>query len=165
MYSAETLAAIKKALGKKRGTKVIPPSERITAGPPKGEHLTERERLELAADPQLPGTLPERIVRKWLAQSGLQYYEQQIAEGGHLRIGGAVIDFIVYIGAPPGVACRIQGSYWHLLPDRVAKDFVQANRLRAKGYRIFDAWEGDVYDAVLNGYLNSYLTNGLYGAT
>ena len=159
---AHTLAAIKKALKKRSG--MIPASERITAGPPKGAHLTDRERCELAADPQLPGTLPERIVRRWLMKSGLPYYEQQIAEGGHLRIGGAVVDFIVQIGRPPGIAVRVQGSYWHKLPERVAKEFVQYNRLQAKGYRVADLWEGDVYLAVLGGYLNTYLSNTIYGA-
>lgn len=165
MYSQETLAAIKKALGPKRKRSLIAADERMVV---KGDKNlvplpgSERERLEQKAA-QGTGTLPERIIQRWLETSGIPFFAQQIEFGGHMRVGGGVVDFVVSIGAPPGIVIRVQGSYWHTLPDRVTKDYVQRERLIAKGYRIFDAWEHDIYDAVLGGYLGSYMMENLYG--
>ena len=165
MYSSETLTAIKNALSGHRSKGLIPPSYRKRI--PVDRELipfpvTERERLELAAA-QGVGTLPERIIRKWFEKAGLPVFEQQIVYGGHLRIGGGVVDFIVNIGTPPGIAIRVQGDYWHKMPDRVAKDWVQYERLVAKGYRVVDLWEGDIYEAVLGGFLDSYMKENLFG--
>jgi hypothetical protein len=49
---------------------------------------------------------------------------------------------------------RVQGSYWHSLFNRQAKDALQQERLTAQGYTTVDAWENEVYDAVLGGYLD-----------
>jgi hypothetical protein len=57
----------------------------------------------------------------------------------------------------------VQGSYWHSLFNRQAKDALQQERLTAQGYTTVDAWETEVYDAVLGGYLDDYLIGLVYG--
>ncbi len=125
---------------------------------------SDDERLELAALQNDTGTLPERIVEKWLIKEGLPYQKQHAIGGGSLHVGGSVVDFIVPIGTPPGVAVRVQGSFWHTLAPRVAKDRVQYQRLIAKGFRVATLWEHDIYEAVLQGFMDRYMRQNLYGA-
>ena len=128
--------------------------------------LTERERLELmAAGDAETGTLPERLVRAWLQKSGLLFQEQSALNGGRMIIGGAVVDFLIYLGDPPGLVVRVQGDYWHSQEPRKAKDRVQYERLVAKGYRVADAWEHDIYESALNGWFPRYMQDLVYGAT
>jgi len=122
----------------------------------------KRKKLERFAT-QGTGTLPERIVERALIDLDLTYTKQAHV-GSALVIGGGVVDFVVYYGPLPGVAVRVQGDYWHTMRPRMAKDRVQFERLKAKGYRVFDAWEHDVYEAALGGFIHDYVTEGLDGA-
>ena len=114
---------------------------------------------------QIPiaGTLPERMVALALLQLGYFFQCQRPEDGGRLRIGGAVVDFIVYVGGRQTLI-RVQGDYWHSLPERRRSDLVQAERLRAKGYRVFDAWEHAIYEAWTNGRLADYVEQGVMNA-
>ena len=124
---------------------------------------SKQERLEAkAAEP--PGTLPERLVKAWLEKQSLPWQSQQSEMGGRLRVGGAIVDFIIYVGTPPGVVLRVQGDYWHSMEPRRSRDRTQRERLIAKGYRVVDLWEGDIYNAVLGGYLARYMRKKLFGA-
>ena len=125
---------------------------------------SKRDRLEAAAGNVPTGTLPERIIANWLAGRGILFTSQTPILGGALHIGGSVVDFILpTLGPPPGTALRVQGSYWHSLFNRQAKDALQQERLTAQGYTTVDAWETEVYDAVLGGYLDDYLIGLVYG--
>jgi hypothetical protein len=91
-------------------------------------------------------TLPEIIVAYSLVKLGWQFDAQSSESGGRLYLGGSVVDFKVYLGI--GFIClRVQGDYWHSLPDRVLKDAVQWTRLHALGYRVADLFELDLYKA------------------
>lgn len=139
-----------------------PPSK---AGFSFGLHaLTDRERLEEMAAGET-GTLPERLVRAWLIKSGLLFQEQQGELGGRLIIGGAIVDFVVWVGDPPGMVIRVQGDYWHSLQPRKAKDRVQYERLIAKGYRVSDLWENDIYRSALDGWFPRYMSGIVYGGS
>jgi len=122
--------------------------------------------LEKAALQGVPGTLPERIVWKWLEDEG-RLYEAQYAElGGRWYAGGAVVDFVLYdLGERP-VALRVQGDYWHGLgfPDRQARDDEQAIRLTARGYVVVDLWEGELYEAARHERVGRYITDEIFGA-
>jgi hypothetical protein len=73
------------------------------------------------------------------------------------------VDFIVYIGATR-IICRVQGVHWHTLPGRVAADDLQALRLRAKGFRLWDAWEDKLYQAWADGRLRTFVDDGILNA-
>lgn len=122
-------------------------------------------RLSRDGQAQIPimGTLPERMVALALVQLGYLFMWQRSEDGGRLRVGGAVVDFLVYSGTKP-VVIRVHGDYWHSLPERKNKDAVQWERLHAKGYRIFDAWEHAIYDAWQNGRLKRFVEEGVLNA-
>lgn len=121
----------------------------------------ERERLERFAQlsKNAIGTLPERIIWRWL-----EYREYAFTTQYTVGAAGARLDFLVFIGAPPGVAVRVQGSYWHSMSERVKSDAVQYLRLLAKGFRVVDLDELEIYNAVLNGNLYDWADEKLYEA-
>lgn len=144
------LSAVARPELKKQGVKPWEPT------PPDVDTL---ERI--AADP--PGTLPERLVKAWLDDRHIPYTSQHVEGGGDLRLGGAVIDFLLpTLGIPPGTIIRVQGDYWHSMKERKDKDWMQYQTLVRKGYRVIDAWEGDLRDAALQGNLYTYLDNLVY---
>lgn len=113
--------------------------------------------LEAAAAQGVMGSLPERIIRKWLEGSGY-LYQVQVGEGGGARqLGGMTLDFVVYGIAAFPVALRVQGTYWHRLGERTALDDEQAGRLRLRGYIVVDLSEQDIYRAVLGHRLDRYV--------
>ena len=128
---------------------------------PGGQGDSRMEKLEKAAVQGVEGTLPERIVWKWLDGEGLSYAPQYTEFGGRSTVGGAVIDFVVWGLAGVPVAIRVQGGYWHgpAFHERTVDDLAQAERLRAQGYLVLDLWEQEVYDAVLFGRLDDYIRN------
>ena len=131
------------------------------------EVTAEIAKLSGEQQEQIPqaGTLPERMIALALVQLAYYFQWQRAEGGGRLRVGGAVVDFMVYgIGLKP-VIIRVQGDYWHSLPDRKLQDAVQWELLHAKGYRIFDAWEHAIYEAWLNGRLQRFVEEGLLNAT
>jgi len=124
---------------------------------------TRMEALEKAAMQGVEGSLPERIVWRWLQSQGLIFEPQYRAMGGRLTVGGAVIDFLVWGLAGVPVAIRVQGGYWHgpTFHERTIEDRIQADRMRGQGYLVLDLWEQDIYDAVLFDRLDAYIRNEL----
>jgi G:T-mismatch repair DNA endonuclease (very short patch repair protein) len=104
--------------------------------------------LPRAQQAQIPATatLPEMMVAYVLLRRSYNFQAQNAQSGGRLRLGGAVIDFMVFLGSRK-IILRVHGDYWHSLPERVQKDAVQLLRLRAQGYGVGDLWEGDLYRA------------------
>lgn len=109
------------------------------------------------------GTLPE--VMTCLALVWLRYtFRAQIAEdGGRLRLGGSVVDIIVYLGATQTVI-RVMGTWWHSSAATKAKDAMQLIFLRAKRYQVFDALEAEIYQAWVDGRLKEYVNEGIMKA-
>jgi len=128
-----------------------------------GATETQVEMLERAAVQGVEGTLPERIIWRWLESQGLMYEAQYVTMGGRLTVGGAVIDFVVWGLSGQPVAIRVQGGYWHgpTFHERTIEDQQQADRLRAQGYIVLDLWEQDIYDAVRFDRLDAYIRNEL----
>ena len=109
------------------------------------------------------GTLPEKIVALALAWAGMMFQAQQNEDGGRLRIGGSVVDFKVWMGSTI-IIVRVQGDYWHILPDRKQKDLVQWERLHARGYRVVDLWEHDLYQAWVDNRISQFVREGIQNA-
>jgi len=111
-----------------------------------GKPLSTNDRLEqFAAGANEEFTLPERIIEKALIIQGYKYDAQVPIAGAHARV-----DFLVFLGVP-GHVIRVQGEYWHTLGNRRATDLIQWTLLKGQGYAVWDAWEQEVYDHVLNG--------------
>lgn len=108
----------------------------------------------------LMSTLPEKIVALGLLWGGFIFRCQLAESGGRLRVGGAVVDFVVYEGSRK-VMIRVQGDYWHSLPNRAFKDWVQWGRLHALGYRVWDCWEHDCYRAWVEERVVQFVTEGV----
>lgn len=109
------------------------------------------------------GTLPEQMVAFALVKLGFIFEQQSASSGGRLRLGGAIVDMIVYFGMAK-VAIRVQGTYWHTLGDRKQQDEVQLMRLRAKRVRVWDAWDLELYHAWGEGRLVDFVEDGLKNA-
>lgn len=141
----------------------LPGDVRIVARP--REPGQREDVLEKAALQGLPGTLPERIIWRWLDAKNLLYQTQAVELGGRLVVGGAVVDFLVWGLAGPVVALRVQGEYWHgpLKPGQQSRDDEQAGRLRTLGYLVVDLWEGEIYEAVREGRLGAYIEGKVGG--
>jgi hypothetical protein len=114
---------------------------------------------------QIPatGTLPERMVAYALVKLSMFFECQSAHTGGRLRLGGAIVDMIVYFGTAK-VAVRVNGTYWHTMPERKQKDEVQLMRLRAKRIRVWDAWDLELYHAWGEGRLVTFVEEGLKNA-
>jgi G:T-mismatch repair DNA endonuclease (very short patch repair protein) len=114
--------------------------------------------LEDAALQGVMGSLPERIIWKWLQGQGYLFRVQQAEFGGRGQLGGVALDFVVFGMAAMPVALRVQGAYWHgPTSDRKALDDEQAGRLRMAGYLVVDLWEQDIYTAVRGHRLTAYV--------
>jgi hypothetical protein len=112
---------------------------------------------EAAVSPGL-GTLPERIIWKWLEDNKMIFRVQYAEFGGRGQLGGVALDFVVYGMAAAPVALRVQGGYWHgPASDRKAQDDESAGRLRMAGYLVVDLWEQDIYTAVRTDRLREYI--------
>jgi hypothetical protein len=144
-----------KGIGRARWRRRIKP-RRITLQPEvPGE---KKDPLEAAALQGAPGTLPERIVQKFLENEGLLYQRQAAEFGGSRQLGGQTLDFVVYGLAAFPVVLRVQGQYWHgPLSDRMSLDDEQAGRLRLQGYLVVDLFEQEIYRAVLNHNLRRFI--------
>lgn len=120
----------------------------------------DRARIPMA------GTLPEQMVALALVWLRLFFSVQMNEDGGRLRMGGSVVDFLVMgAGGKKGLVIRVQGDYWHSLPDRKLTDAVQWDRLHAMGYRVADLWESDIYRAWVDGRLKQFVADGVAGAS
>jgi len=123
------------------------------------EQLPASERNFIPAD----STLPELIVALALLRLRLLFQAQNPELGGRLELGGGVVDFKVFVGAGI-VIVRVQGDYWHSLPERVLKDALQYDRLHRLGYRVADLWEGDLYQAWVDGRVTRLVEDAINAA-
>ena len=101
----------------------------------------------------ITGSVPELLTYDWLSSRGLRFEYQSPQMGGRLRVGGAVVDFLLHDLAPAGLyVWRIMGDYWHAAPEVQGKDEQQRRRLlrqRVHGrpvVAVVDLWESDIYD-------------------
>lgn len=151
----------------KRFYGVSPAPIRKRGFPPWAPWPHEDLLLEALAEPAGPtGTLPERLVRRYLLDRRIVFQEQH-PFGAPLRLGGAVVDFLLpFVGRPPGVVIRVQGDYWHTLLPRIGRDRLQYEHLRRRGYRVVDAWEHDLRQAGVAGLtvLYRFLDDLIFGA-
>jgi hypothetical protein len=108
--------------------------------------LTSEKRNRIPAT----ATLPERMVALALVLLGYDFSVQASELGGRIRLGGGVVDFLVYQGASV-VVIRVQGDYWHSGADIKQKDAVQWARLHRLRYRVADLWEQAIYQAWVDG--------------
>ena len=121
--------------------------------------------LEAAARQGVDGTLPERIIWKFLEDSRM-LYTPQTQELGDRSAHGTTADFeIMGIAAMP-VIVRIMGTYWHSAAflGRSSNDDEQAARLRAAGYIVIDLEEDSIYSAVLNDRLGDFVMGAINAA-
>jgi hypothetical protein len=109
-------------------------------------------------------TLPEQIVGVVLCWLGYYFQTQEDELGGRLRLGGGVVDYKVLAGAGY-VIIRVQGDYWHSMKDRKLLDAVQWDRLHALGYRVWDAWESDLYMAWTENRIKQFVGDGVLNAS
>lgn len=109
------------------------------------------------------GTLPEMMVAWALIKNHWIFQSQSREGGGRLRLGGATIDFVVWLGSSK-VVVRVMGDYWHTLPERVNKDELQLQLLQLKGYRVADLWEYRIYQAWMEGRLIQYIRDEVNSA-
>lgn len=121
--------------------------------------LSKRDQARIPVD----GTLPERMVCYALVKLNMEFSTQNWKNGGRLFLGGAVVDVIVYLGSIE-IIIRVQGDYWHSLPDRIYKDQVQYERLVAQGYIVLDLWEHDLYQAWADGRLVKFVEDSVNNA-
>lgn len=100
----------------------------------------------------IDGTLPELLTYDWLERRRRDFDFQSSLMGGRLIMGGAVADFLINDLVPGGlVVWRVQGDYWHTLPEREAADFYQREQLLMQSYlgvpiaMVVDLWESTIY--------------------
>lgn len=130
----------------------------------KEQVLAALARLDTVQQQLIPAgsTLPEMIVALALIWGGYRFAAQRPEDGGRLRLGGAVVDFIVYTGRP--IVIRVQGDYWHSLPNHRRRDAMQLLRLISRGYTVIDLWEHDLYQAWTQGTIVLFVRQSLQGA-
>jgi hypothetical protein len=103
------------------------------------------------------GTLPERLVAKWLLNNnysyggmGLNYNRsadfafQVPLLGGKGVAGGTVVDIFVSPNASNtrfGTAVFPEGYYWHNLPNQALKDKTKYATLEMLGYKVVTMWD------------------------
>jgi very-short-patch-repair endonuclease len=116
-----------------------------------GRRLVGENQLEARAVPksQQKGTLPERIVFRWLIekghfQSGIDFNFQSSLEGGRVDLGGIVADFVFPMMM---IVIQVEGPT-HLEFLRSKKDEEQRGILEDMGYKVFNVWEVDIYSEV-----------------
>jgi very-short-patch-repair endonuclease len=93
------------------------------------------------------GTLPERIVWKYLVQNmrfvpDSDFDFQSSLQGGRVDTGGIVADFLFKIMM---IVIQVQGPT-HLEFRRIQKDNEQRLALEEMGYQVYELWEADIYD-------------------
>lgn len=102
--------------------------------------------LEARAVPkeQVRGTLPERIIYKYLIDNfpGLEFDFQSSLSGGRLELGGIVADFIF---PKFMLVLQVQGPT-HNDFLRARKDEEQFMILKQMGYEVYPIWEDEIYD-------------------
>lgn len=116
---------------------------------PEGRPWVGLSSLEQRAWQGIRGTLPERIIYKYLVErmkfvAEVDFEFQSSLQGGRLDTGGIVADFLFprlrVVINPLGPT---HGEYW-----RFRKDEEQISALEELGYQVYMIEEADVYDEV-----------------
>lgn len=125
-------------------------------------YIEERLR-HLAEAAGLEGTLPERLVRLYLLIREIPFRYETIM-GTPLRLGGAIVDYLLPTVGARGTVVRVQGDYWHTLFPRMQRDRLQYEIL-SRRYRVIDVWESDLRRAAAYGIegLLAYMDDLLFG--
>jgi hypothetical protein len=148
-------------------------------GPGITSGLSTRELQQFEADlaflgilpGRTAGTLPERLVAKYLLGRGLPYegmgYSARLNQGWAFQLptlggrsgsgGGAVLDIAIAARASLSgkvVGVRVNGAYWHHLPGAPAHDAAQKRALERAGFQVADIWD---YEAQVPGVLDARL--------
>lgn len=114
--------------------------------------------LEARAVPEslVRGTLPERILWKFLAESfhmvpGMDFIFQSSLQGGRINLGGIVADFVF-----PFLMMVIQvDGPTHVESLRIHKDDEQDNTLNEMGYQVYHLPEDDIFnETTFNNWMN-----------
>lgn len=105
--------------------------------------------LEARATPKTvtKGTLPERIVHKWLIEKGhfvegIDFTFQSSLDGGRVELGGVVADCLFPMMK---IVIQVEGPT-HLEFLRSKKDEEQRAILEDMGFRVFNVWEEEIYN-------------------
>ena len=97
---------------------------------------------------QYNGSLPEFIVFEYLTirrkqQPGFDFVFQSPFFGGRTRFGGFIADFAFFNRQE---IWMVQGIRWHLQqPIDRAKSFIAEVQLTARGYKVLELWEDDLF--------------------
>lgn len=138
-------------------------------GPGLASGLSAQEQKQFEADlsflgityQRTSGTLPERLVAKYLWKIGLPYegmgYSARPYKGWSFQVptlggrsqsgGGAVVDIMLGKAATVSgktTALRIDGIYWHNLPGAPQKDKRQKDALEKAGYDVVDLLDTEI---------------------
>lgn len=142
------------------------------------QNLTQKEEAELEAAigviaaGKTSGTLPERLVAKWLLQRGFElegvgvpvtrgWGFQVPMLGGRDSRGGTVVDIFISPQASKtakGVAIYPEGAYWHMRVGQFERDQVKYNQLTAMGIRVVTLWD---YEAMQPGILDAKMREAI----
>lgn len=104
--------------------------------------------LEMRAVPktEVKGTLPERIVLKWLIRAhfinGIDFDFQSSVDGGRLELGGLVVDFLFPLMK---MVIQVDGPT-HTSLRRERKDEEQRSTLEMMGYRVYNLEMNLIYN-------------------
>lgn len=154
--------------------------EKLAAG------LTFKEQSQLEADLSglaagaKAGTLPERLVAKWLLDEGYSYggmglnFNPTAGDwgfqvpllGGRSAPGGTVADIFMTSQSsrtPKGRVIPVDGQYWHLKPVQAAKDAAIELKLKAKGFKVAHITDTEVLNGGLDNAMRA-ITSGLRDA-
>jgi hypothetical protein len=128
-------------------------------------NLSEREQQELETDlsaigimaGRVSGTLPERLVAKWLLGRNVPYEgmgnQARLSRGFAFQVpllggrdsrGGTVADIVVSPDASKtqnGLIIYPEGLHFHNRADSIAKDEAKYQQLRALGYEVTVLWD------------------------
>jgi hypothetical protein len=136
------------------------------------QNLTQKEEQELEAAigviaaGRTSGTLPERLVAKWLLQRGyeLEGVGVPVSKGWGFQVpmlggrdsrGGTVVDIFISPQAsktPKGVAIYPEGAYWHMKAAQFERDQIKYQKLVTMGLRVVTLWD---YEAAQPGILDA----------
>ena len=121
--------------------------------------------LEAAALQGVPGSLPERIVWKWLESEKRRYLRQRLLLGEQLLLGTTVADFVILDWLAKPIVLAIFGDYYHGpgFPERMRRDKRVFQRLIRQGYHPVILWESAIYEAVRAKRLTAYITGEILG--
>ena len=83
----------------------------------------------------------EKKVYNALLKTGVQFEAQVRMMGGRDVRGGAVVDFLI---RGLRLILRVQGRYYHAMPEAKARDMIQKIALSSQGWTVIDLMESHI---------------------